>query len=273
MLSYLKEMWDTRELLANLTIREIKGKYRRTVLGQLWSLVHPLATMLVYTVVFDFLFKASPPPGNPSGLNIYPVWLMCGYLPWTFFTHTVNGSLTSIVSGSHLIKKIYFPRMHLPLARTGSVGFTWLNEMGLLAVVILICGGWVLPWLPLVLVFMILLALFAAGIGMLLAILNVHFRDTEHFIGILLRLLLYLTPVLYPISRVQKLVKHHGEWVLDVFRLNPLEHFMAVFRNLLYDNRAPALSDVIWCLASAVVVFIIGSVVFVRNERRLVMYL
>jgi ABC-type polysaccharide/polyol phosphate export permease len=125
----------------------------------------------------------------------------------------------------------------------------------------------------LVIVFMILLALFAAGIGMLLAILNVHFRDTEHFIGILLRLLLYLTPVLYPISRVQKLVKHHGEWVLDVFRLNPLEHFMAVFRNLLYDNRAPALSDVIWCLASAVVVFIIGSVVFVRNERRLVMYL
>jgi ABC-2 type transport system permease protein len=274
MLAYLRELWSTRELLVNLSMREIKGRYRRTVLGQLWSLVNPLATMVVYTIVFAILFKADPPPGNPSGLDIYPIWLMCGLLPWQFFAHTVNGTLTSVVSSSGLIKKVYFPRMQLPFAKTGALGFTWINEMGLLIVVTLLFGGWVLPWVPLIVVFMVLLAMFAVGIGMMLAILNVHFRDTEHFVAIALRLALYLTPVMYPLTRVSNIADSHNRgWLLTLYEANPMEHFMAVFRNLMYDNRWPAGVDVLWCVVSALVVFAAGFVIFMRNERRLAMYL
>lgn len=272
MLAYVKELWSTRELLANLTMRDVKGKYRRTILGQLWSLINPLATMLVYTIVFSFLFKASPRPGNPSGLDIYPLWLLCGLLPWTFFTRVVNGSMSSLVGNGNLIKKVYFPRMQLPFAVVGSTGFTWLNEMGLVAVVVLIFGGWVIPWIPLLLVLMVLLAMFASGIGMMLAILNVHFRDTEHFVAIALRMLMYLTPVLYPLSLVASVSKGQP-WILSLYELNPMEHFLTIFRNLLYDNGWPALSDWTWCVCSAVGVFAIGFTVFMRNERRLAVLL
>lgn len=273
MLTYIKELYGTRELLANLTMRDVKGKYRRTILGQLWSLINPLATMLVYTIVFSLLFKANPHPGDPSGIDAYPIWLMCGLLPWTFFNHVVHGSMSSIVGGASLIKKVYFPRMNLPFAVVGSTGFTWLNEMALLSVVILLFGGWVIPWLPIVLVFMALLALFSSGIGMMLSILNVHFRDTEHFVTIALRMLMYLTPILYPITVVESLADSRGQWVLTLYKLNPMEHFISAFRNLLYDNRWPEAIDTTWCVCAAIGVFAIGFMVFMRNERNLAVLL
>jgi ABC-2 type transport system permease protein len=267
--TYISELWATRELLVNLTMRDVKGKYRRTIFGQLWSLINPLATMLVYTIVFAVLFRTQPPPGNPSGLNSYPLWLVCGLLPWTFFNHTVTTCMTSIVDGASLIKKVYFPRIHLPLAEVGAEGFTWMNEMALIVVIIgFLTAGKSLPWVPLMVVFMVLLAMFASGIGMMLAVVNVHFRDMQHFVTIALRLGLYLTPIMYPLTIVEKLAEKKGAWVLNVFELNPMAHFTDVFRNLLYDNRWPNPVDVIWCVACGFVVFAVGSVVFVRNEKK-----
>ncbi|GAB3119123.1 ABC transporter permease [Glaciibacter psychrotolerans] len=268
-MSYQSELFATRELLANLTMREVKGKYRRTVFGQLWSLINPLATMLVYTIVFSFIFQARPSVGDPSGLNIYPLWLMCGLLPWLFFTRVVTGGMSSIVANAGLIKKVYFPRMHLPLAIAGSTGFTWLTEMALLAVVLSIAGSFVLPWVPLVAVFMVLLALFAVGLAMLLAIANVHFRDMQHFTAIGLQMWMYLTPIIYPIALVESAAKTHGEWVLQVYKLNPLERFVTVFRSMMYDNRWPDLNDSLVCLGWGVGMFIVGYLVFSRNEKRL----
>lgn len=273
MLVYLKELFATRELLANLTMREVKGKYRRTFFGQLWSLINPLATMLVYTVVFSFIFQARPRVGDPSGIDIYPLWLMCGLLPWMFFNRVVSGGLASITANAGLIKKVYFPRMHLPFAVTGSTGFTWLNEMALLAVALLIFGSFPLPWLPLVLVFMALLALFATGMGMALAILTVYFRDTQHFTSIAFQMWMYLTPIIYPITLVEVTAEQHGSWILVVYRLNPMERFVSVFRNLLYDNRWPDLGDSLICLAWALGTFIVGVLIFQRFEKKLAVLL
>jgi ABC-type polysaccharide/polyol phosphate export permease len=267
MTSYLREFWASRELLANLTMRDIKGKYRRTIFGQLWSLINPIATMLVYSVVFAVLLRTQPPAGNPSGLNSYPLWLLCGLLPWIFFSKTITDSMGSVVNNAGLISKVYFTRIDLPLAAAGSAGFTWLVEMGVVSVVVLFFGGWSLPWIPVVLIFMVLLTMFASGIGMLLAIANVHFRDMQHFVAIALQLGMYLTPVLYPLTLVQQLASHKGQWVLTVFELNPMAHFTTVFRNLLYDNRWPTVSDDLWCVGCAVLVFALGSFVFIRNEK------
>src|SRR5680860_867696 len=118
---YLKEVLDSRELLANLTLREIRGQYKRTIFGQLWSLVNPLASMLVYTLVFAFILRVTPPPGDPSGLNIFPVWLLCGLLPWSFFANVVQQGMGSILGNVGLVQKVYFSRIVLPLSKVGSV--------------------------------------------------------------------------------------------------------------------------------------------------------
>lgn len=268
-MSTFKELVASRELLANLTMREVSGKYRRTALGQLWSLINPIVLMLVYTVVFSFIFRARPSEGDPSGLNIYPLWLMCGLLPWMYFTRVVNGGLNSIVSNANLIKKVYFPRIHLPLSIALSTGVTWAIELGALSLALVIFGGMPLPFLPLVFLWMVLLALFSVGLAMMLAILNVHFRDTQHFMSLVLQMWMYLTPIIYPISLVKAGAEQYGLWILDVYRLNPMQRFIEVFRNFLYDNRLPALDDALWCVGWAAIVFALGYAIFMRHEKRL----
>src|SRR5690606_8401889 len=103
-MSYFRELVETRELLGNLVAREVKGQYRRTVFGQLWSLINPIATMIVYSIVFGLIFRARPAAGDPSGLDIYPLWLMSGLLAWSFFSRVVTGGLGSVVSNSSLVK-------------------------------------------------------------------------------------------------------------------------------------------------------------------------
>lgn len=267
-MTYFRQLVMSRELLFNLVSREVKGQYRRTVLGQLWSLINPLATMLVYSVVFGLIFRAGPPPGDPSGLDIYALWLMSGLLVWTFFARVVNQGLDSLVSNASLIKKVYFPRMHLPLAVTFSVGFTWCWELGVLIIVLTLFGGMPLPWIPVVVVFMVLTALFAVGLAMLLAIANVHFRDTKHFTTIALQMWMYLTPIIYPIRLVEQATADHP-WILTVYRLNPMFHFVSAFRELIYDNRMPPATTILWCVFWAVAVFGAGYAVFSRHERRL----
>ena len=270
--AYLRELFGARELLSNLVLREVKGKYRRTLFGQLWSLINPLATMLVYTVVFSIIFRAQPPAGDPSGLDSYPLWLLAGLLPWMFFQRVVTEGLASITSNAGLIKKVYFPRMTLPFAVTGSTGFTWSIEMGLLAAALSIFGAFVLPWLPLVLVFMLLLALFATGLAMALAILTVYFRDTQHLTAIVMQLWMYLTPIIYPIEFVRTASADHP-WLFELYRLNPMERFTSVFRELMYDNRFPDPVDALWCVGWALLFFVGGFAIFRRFERKLAVLL
>lgn len=274
-MNYLKEVWTSRELLVNLTMREVKGKYKRTVFGQLWSLVNPLALMLIYTIVFYFIFRAHPEPGNPSGLNVFALWLLCGLLPWTFFATVVSSGMGSIVANAGLVQKVYFSRVVLPLSNVAASAYNWLWEMGVLLIVLSIAGGFVLPWIPLVVVVMVLLALFAAGFALVLAVANVYFRDTANFVGILLQIWMYLTPIIYPLSLLQTQSDRLGGLLgteitlLDIFRLNPMERFVAVFRQLMYDNRWPNLDDFLVCVVWSLVSAGVGLVVFRRSERRL----
>lgn len=272
---YLKEVFAARELLANLTLREIRGKYSRTVFGQLWSLANPLALMVIYTLVFSFILKVQPDKGDPSGLNVFALWLLCGLLPWTFFANVVNYGIDSLVTNANLIQKVYFTRIVLPLSIVGSTVWTWLFEMAVLLVALTVVGSFVLPWVPLMLVIMLLLALFAAGVALMLSIANVYFRDTQYFLSIILQIWMYLSPIIYPISLVKRESEKLGGLlgtpitVADIYQLNPMVHFIEVFRNLLYDNRFPDLSQWLICAAWAIGSIVLGMFVFRRNERRL----
>jgi ABC-2 type transport system permease protein len=272
--SVLADLRDSRELITNLTLREVKGKYKRTALGQLWSLANPLAAMLVYTAVFSFIIRMEPEPGDPSRLDVFALWLMCALLPWTFFTNVVTGGMSSLVGNENLIKKVYFPRSALVVANGFSGLFTWGMEMLVLLLVLLLFGANALPWLPLVVVFMAVLFFFAIGVSFLLSIANVYFRDTQHFVAILFQIWFYLTPIVYPISLVADRSAAVGPLVggvtlLDLYQLNPMERFAEVFRNLLYDNRMPDVGAMLACVAWAAGAYLVGSAVFSRHSTRL----
>lgn len=272
---YLKEVLASRELLANLTLREIRGQYKRTIFGQLWSLVNPLASMLVYTIVFAFILRVTPPPGDPSGVDIFAVWLLCGLLPWAFFANVVQQGMGSLIGNAGLVQKVYFTRIVLPLSKVGSVGYNWLFEMGVLVVVLTLVGAFVWPWLPLALVTMVLLAIFAAGLALMLAVANVHFRDTQYFVSIVMQIWMYLTPIIYPLTLVDEQSRAYGGLfgtsvtVLDIYRINPMERFVAVFRQLLYDNRWPNPQDFLLCAIWALAAFVVGLWIFRRSEKGL----
>ena len=272
---YLKEIVAARELLANLTLREIRGKYKRTIFGQLWSLANPLALMLIYTFVFAFIFRITPGAGDPSGLNVFALWLLCGLLPFTFLSNVITNGLGSLVNNANLIQKVYFTRIVLPLSMVGSIGYNWLFEMAVLLIAVSIVGGFVLPWIPLVLVAMLLLAVFASGVALMLSIANVYFRDTQYFLTIFLQIWMYLSPIIYPASMVDAESERLGGLfgssvtIAQLYHLNPMEHFVNLFRQLIYDNRWPDPAEWLWCVTSALISIVIGMIVFRRNEKQL----
>jgi len=267
----VREMWESRNLLANLTLRELRGKYKRSLLGWAWSLVNPLATMLIFAVVFGVFLKVKVPPGDPSGLDVFALFLLCGILPWNLVANGMTGAMGTMLANSNLIKKVYFPRQVLIAANVASSVVAFLIEMGVLAVALLLAGNFVLPWLLPVIALMALQFVFVLGIGLTLGVLNVYFRDVQHFTGILLQLWFYATPVVYPVSVVPRTAHALGVEVpvRFLYDLNPMVRFVGVYRDLLYDVRAPAAGDLLYLLAVSAVTLLVGLMVFARLEPKL----
>lgn len=259
------------ELLLNLTLRELRGKFKRSALGWLWSVINPLTSIIVYSFVFGLFFKAEPPVGDPSGLHSYAFFLVCGLLPWTFLSNGLGGATGSIVGNEGLVKKVFFPRWVLPAASTLSWLATFLVEMLVLAVVLGIAGNVVLTWVPVVLVVVAIQFVFVLGLGLALSALNTYFRDIQHFLSILLNVWFYATPVIYPIDLPPEDAEVLGVTVpiRAIIEANPMTSFVDAYRSLLYDLRAPTagmwFAITAWALGAAVV----GTLVFRRLEPRL----
>ena len=258
-----------RSLLLNLTLRENRTKYKRSVMGWAWSMVNPLATMLIFTFVFGFFLKIEPHRGNPSGLQNFGFFLICALLPWNFLSIGLSSCCGSVIANASLVKKVYFSRAVLPAASVLSAATNLLIELGVLTVVLLIVGQMVLPFLPVALVVILLQLGFVLGIGLALAALNVYFRDIEHFLSILLLLWFYSTPILYPITLVRDaVVGGFHVPVIAIYRLNPMVHFTEAYRALFYDLRLPRASTFGWMTLSAAVSLAIGFWTFRRLEAR-----
>lgn len=275
MFSYIKQIVESREVLFNLTLREVRGQYKRTVLGQLWSLANPLAAMLIYTFIFSFLFQMPKPIGDPSGLSSYALWLLVGLLPWMFFSRVMNMGTGVLVVNSPLIQKVYFPRAILPLSLVGLVGYNWLFEMGVLALALLIAGGQIIILLPFVAMIMILLAIFAAGIALIFSVVNLHFRDVEHAVTVFTQIWLYMTPVIYPISLVEVQSQRLGGilgspiTLLGLYEINPLVSFISAFRSLLYDNCLPDISVIVLIVFWSLTTMFVGLFLYSKFEKKM----
>jgi ABC-2 type transport system permease protein len=284
LLTAIAELAQSRELVANLTLREVRGKYKRTLLGQGWSLVNPLATMAIYTLVFGVLLKAGKgiEPGN-HGITLFALWLLGGLLPWTFFSNSLTTGMTSLISNGNLIKKVYFPREVLVASTVLAFDVTFLTELLVYAVVLLAFGSFIFQWLPMVLLLVVLLTAFALGIALALSVANVYFRDTSHFVAIVMQLWFYATPIVYPDKLVKDLDVHTdlvtGKFVpghhilgfrpITLFRLNPMERFVEAFRDVFYYSRWPEATTLLFCAGSAALSLGVGYWLFSRFEGRL----
>jgi lipopolysaccharide transport system permease protein len=249
-----RELWAYRELLWVLTTRDIKVRYKQTVLGAAWAIIRPFLTMVIFSVVFGQLAKM-PSDGFP-----YPVFVYAGLLPWIFFSGAISVSGQSLVGSANLLSKVYFPRLIIPLSSVGAGLVDLLISTGILLLMMLWYGvGWTWHLLaaPLLLAALVLTAL---GIGTLLSALTVAYRDFTHLTPFLVQVWMYVTPVIFPVS----LVPERWQWLLY---LNPLtglvEGFRSAFLGKPFDFTGIGIS-----LAIAIVILIVGVAYFEKVERR-----
>ena len=250
----LKELWRYRELLWVLTERDIKVRYKQTVLGVAWAIIQPLMLMVVFSVFFGRLAKM-PADGLP-----YSIFVFAGLLPWTFFANAVSSSAASLVGSANLVSKVYFPRLIIPLASVGG----GLVDLGIATAVLLaMMLGYGLGWsanlfaAPLLIAGVVFIAL---GVGVWLSALNVAYRDFRYVVPFLIQFWMFATPVVYPAS----LAPEQWRWLLF---LNPMAGFVEGFRSAFLDRpfdwRAIGLS-----LVAAAAVFVLGVIYFEKVERR-----
>jgi ABC-type polysaccharide/polyol phosphate export permease len=254
----LSEYGEYKELFYNLTLRELRSKYKRSVIGWGWSMINPLANMAVYTVVFSLLLEIKPPLGVPSRLDNYALMLLAAMLPWNFFQGSIQESMGALLGNQNLIQKTYFPRELIPGATVASKMVSHLIEMGLLMTVIVGFGNWrALIYIPAVFVMMAIIAAFALGLSLLFSIGNVFYRDIQHFSNIFFFIWMFLTPIAYPYYilaggvnsptgsvAAPKLVHIFGHLVNlgTLFKLNPMTDAVLSFQAFMYNGQLPGSS-------------------------------
>lgn len=251
----LDELWSYRELLRVLAERDIRVRYKQTVLGFAWAIIQPVMTMIVFSIFFG-AFAGIPSDGLP-----YPIFVYAALLPWTFFATSVTSSSQSLVNSAHLVSKVYFPRLIIPLA---SVGASLVDFVIASAVLLLMMAYYGIGWSWSLLLAPLLTAgvMFAAlGIGTLLSALTVAYRDFRYVVPFLLQIWMFATPVAYPTS----IVPEHWRWVVY---LNPMTGLIDGFRAcfLAQPFNLPALGS---SLVIVIALFALGVAYFERVERRL----
>jgi lipopolysaccharide transport system permease protein len=223
----LRDLWLHRDLFFFLIWRDVKVRYKQTVLGAAWAILQPFLTMVVFTLFFGRLAKV-PSDGIP-----YPIFAYAGLLPWTFFSNAITASSNSLVGNASLITKVYFPRMVIPAAAVGA-GLVDLAIAALILVAMMAYYGFGLGWSALMLMPLVLLtALLALGVGMWMSGLNVKYRDVRYALPFCVQLWMYATPIIYPIS----FIPERWRWILV---LNPLTGIIDGFRSALFGRPVPS---------------------------------
>lgn len=269
--SSIADMLSARDLLINLTLRDLRGRYRRSTLGWLWSLVTPLATILIFTLVFRFFLRIEVPPGDPSGVDSFALFLVSGLVSWNYIANGVNGSMDVLVGNGNLIKRVYFPRAVLVAASVASATVTLAIELGVLCVVLLLAGSPFLLLLPVLLLLIFLQAVFVLGLALALSVLNVYFRDLQYVVAIILQLAFYAAPIIYSTDFVPERATVFGQDlpIATLYHLNPAVRFVEAFRDVLYDARVPPATTLLALFLSAATTIVIGLLIFRRFEPRL----
>jgi ABC-2 type transport system permease protein len=267
----IREAAQYRDLMRNLTQRELRSRYRRSFLGWGWSLLQPALMTAVYAIMLGYFLKVDPEPGDPSGIDVYAFFLLAGLLPYNFFAGSLTTGMGTIVNAGGLMTRVWFPRILLPFSSILALSVSLLIELGILAaaVVIITHEFMILVLLPVAFLVVVLLVLFTSGVALFLTAANVRYRDVEYLTSVLLLAYLYLTPILYPIKLIpQKEIPLVPFDIRQVALANPMARFAMAFRNVFYDARLPGLPTTLWLLFWSLTIFYVGTRFFVRRADR-----
>jgi len=260
-------IWQYRTLVANLTRRDLKAKYRKSILGQLWSLINPATTLGIYTLVFGIIFQTVAPLAGNGHTNSFALYLFAALVVWNFFSNGISSSIDGFQGAGPLLNKIYFapegPVLAVVLGLVVQLGF----EVSILVFIMALVGNlsWTFLLFPLIAVPLFLLAL---GLGMVAAILNVFYRDVRYLVGLLLQLAFYATPIVYKIDQVPE--RKFGVPLRSIFQLNPLARFVAYSRDIFYTHEIPSALGLLYVWLISLAVFFLGWWYFSRRAAQAV---
>jgi ABC-type polysaccharide/polyol phosphate export permease len=265
--AHIRELWTFRDLLYNLVVRDLKVRYKNSLLGILWSLLNPLLMMLVFTFVFKVL------AGN-SNLEAYPAFVLSGILAWNLFSSSVMGSTNSIVGNSHLIKKVYFPRAVLPVSVVLSNLVNFLLALPVFFILAALLGRSPTVWVVLLPAVIAVQIIFTLGVSFFLATANVFYRDTRIVMEVVILAWFFLTPIFYPISEVGRAGMEISGLALegyDIQRLvrifNPMASIIASYRDVLYWGEPPGTDFFLRTAVTATFFLVVGFFIFLRFSR------
>lgn len=249
----LKEIYAYREMIFSLVRRDLKGRYKGSALGFMWTFINPLLQLGVYTMVFSVIMR--------SGIEDYYLFLFVALIPWIFFSTSLSGGSSCIWSQQEMVKKIYFPREVLPIAFVTSQFVNMLLSFVVIFAVLIISGKGLnitaVFFLPIIMIVEYILAL---GVAMFSSAITVYLRDVEYILGIIIMAWQFLTPVMYSIEQVP-------EKLLTIFNLNPMTPIIIAYRDILYYKRVPELQTLVHAWILGILLLVIGTFVFSKLKR------
>ncbi|MCI8512959.1 MAG: ABC transporter permease [Lachnospiraceae bacterium] len=248
-----------RDLFIQLVEKDLKLKYRRSFLGYLWSVLNPLMIMAIMVLVFQHMFRFS--------IENYPVYVLSGQVCFNFLSEATNQAMVSITGNAALLKKTYVPKYIFTLSKVTSSCVNLLFSLGALLIVLLICKVQItvyMLWLPAVL---LQLYFFCLGIGLMLAAVNVFFRDIQYIYGAFLTAWMYMTPLFYPMDQIPEQV----QWIIK--HLNPLYFYVGQFRDVMLYQQMPGNLILLAGLAASALALAVGSAVFLKAKNSFILYI
>lgn len=252
-MNMFKELYNYRQMLFSLVKKELRGRYKGSVLGFLWTFINPLLQLVVYTLVFSVILT--------NDIEQFYLHLFVALVPWLFFSSSMTGGSSSILSQKDMVKKIYFPREILPISYVTSAFINMLFSFIVIFAVLIVSGKGIslgaIIYLPVIMIVEYILAL---GGAMLTSALTVYLRDLEYILNIIMMVWVYITPVMYSVESVP-------EAFLPIFYINPMTPIIIAYRDILYFKRSPELGTLLHGFILGVVILIIGTIVFRKLQK------
>ena len=252
-MKFLKSLYEYRELLKTSISKDIRGKYKNSVLGIIWSFLNPLLQIAVYAIVFPLIMK--------SNLPNYTVFLCCGLIPWNFFSNATSRTSFTMIENGNIIKKVYFPREILPISVVTSEAINFIISTIIILAFVLGYGMGLSKYIifyPIILIIQYILLL---GVSFVVSSITVYFRDLQHFIGIALQLLFYATPIVYAPDSIPQ----EFQWII---KYNPMTYIINGYIDIFYYKQMPNFESLGIVLLISIVLFFIGYFIFKKLQRR-----
>ena len=253
-MGFFKSLYDYRELLKTSISKDVRGKYKNSILGVVWSFLNPLLQIAVYALVFPLLMRG-------AGIDNYTVFICCGLIPWTFFSAAISRTAFTIIENGNILKKVYFPREILPISVVTSEAINFAISTLIIIAFVIGYGVGITKYVifyPLILLIQYFLLI---GISFIVSSVTVFFRDLQHFINIALQLFFYATPIVYAPGQIPE----SFQWIIQY---NPMTYIINAYRDIFYYKQEPDVLSLVIVLVFSIVLCLVGYFIFHKLQKK-----